>query len=93
MKVFYLNDERKPIKVRIMDARFDPVTFTGDSYHDLGPAEGKLFEVVLPAGGAVWVKKWPNMVMISCVSLQALADLGPVANDLPPREQPPEDSW
>lgn len=69
MKVYYFNDEQKPITVRIFDATYDP-TFQTDNqrhYHKLEPAEGKMFDVELPEGTVPFIKKWVNMVMISYV--------------------------
>lgn len=65
MKVFYLNDERKEVVVRVMDARWDPVTFTGDRFITLKACEAREFEVEVPEGAILYVKKWPSMIMFS----------------------------
>lgn len=65
MKLHYMNDERQPIVVRVMDARYDPSTGKGDLFVTLQPAEAREFEVVLPPNSILWVKKWPTMVMLS----------------------------
>ena len=64
-KIFYLNDERGDMTVRIMDKKYDGVTCTGDTYVTLGPAEGRLFELLIPEDCCLYVKKWWNLVMIS----------------------------
>lgn len=66
MKVYYLNDEKNPILVRILDLTYDP---NGDNpdhgYYCLNPAEGRSFDISMPDGSQIFIKKWPNMVMIS----------------------------
>jgi len=82
MKVYYMNDERQPITVRVMDARYDPTTGKGDSFTVLQPAEAREFEVVLPPNSVLWVKKWPTMVMLSYHEQTAPQP------DVPPAELP-----
>ena len=58
MKVFYLNDERKPVDVFIGGL--------GSHYVcTLQAAEGKVFDVPVPEGSILWVKKWPDYVMLN----------------------------
>jgi hypothetical protein len=65
-QVFYLNDERKPITVKILD-------MAGDRFETLQPAEGKTYDIMLPDEPAIlYVKKWPAMVMISYIATQHL---------------------
>lgn len=73
MKVYYFNDERAPMRVRILDVNYDAATATGDSWATLAPASGQIFDVALPEGAALYVKKWPGMVMISYISQAGLA--------------------
>ena len=62
-----MNDEQRPVTVRILDSRYDPATATGDKYVVLQAAEGQLFDLQLHEGHVPYIKKWPNMVMISGV--------------------------
>jgi hypothetical protein len=68
MKVSYLNDEQRPITLRILDANYDGATGTGDTYMTLQSCEMKVFEVNIPEDCILFVKKWPNMVMFSYTS-------------------------
>jgi hypothetical protein len=75
MKLFYLNDERKEITVRIQDATWDYTykTDNAKNFHRLGPAEMREFDVQIPDGKVLWIKKWPDIVMISYCDPSALA--------------------
>ena len=67
MRVFYLNDERQEITVKVMDDTWDD-TYSSDNsqhYHRLKPGEGRMFELACPSNSITWIKKWPDMVMIS----------------------------
>jgi RNA polymerase subunit RPABC4/transcription elongation factor Spt4 len=75
MKMFYLNDEQKDIRVRIMDTRYDPATGTGDLFFTLRPAEGRVFDVQCPDCHSLYVKKWKDLVMISHIESAVLAQL------------------
>lgn len=75
MKLFYLNDERKNIQVRVLDDNYDPTTATGDTRVTLQPAEGRVFDIRCPEGSAPYVKKWVDLVMISYISQAGLAQL------------------
>ena len=92
MKLFYLNDEPNEISVKIMDTRYNPSTGDGDYFFRLKPAEGQLFEVLLPDNSIPYIKKWKGIVMISYILVPNLADLGPVLPDPLPPEPLPEDS-
>ena len=65
VKVGYMNDEQKDIMVRTLDLRYDCVAGTGDSYVTLQSCEYREFEVHIPDDTIVYLKKWPNMVMLS----------------------------
>ncbi len=90
MKLYYFNDERNPVRVRIMDSRFDPVTFTGDFYFDLGPAQGCTYEVFVPEDAILYVKKWPGLVMLSTMDVSSLEHLGEILPRRPRQEQQEE---
>ena len=79
MKIFYMNDEQKDITVRILDDTFDSVTcaHNPDHYIKLSPAEGKVFELVVPEGAVPYIKKWKDLVMISYVA-KSVADSLPL---------------
>ena len=68
MKVYYLNDEQKPITLRILDANYDDVNATGDTYLTLQSCQGVELDIELPPDSILYIKKWPNMVMISYTS-------------------------
>lgn len=82
MKVFYMNDEQKPITVRIQDARFDPATFTGDIFTTLKSCEAKVFDVQIPEGCVLYMKKWPTTLMISYIDSTGLTQF----DQVPPAE-------
>ena len=65
MKLYYLNDERQEVVVRVMDTRWDPVTFKGDTFTTLKACEGREFDIQVPEGAMLYIKKWPTMVMLS----------------------------
>jgi hypothetical protein len=76
MKVYYMNDEQKEITLRILDANYDHTG--GDNsltFHKMKPCEGRLFDVAIPEGGCLWVKKWPGMVMLSYLDQSGLAQV------------------
>lgn len=74
MKVFYFNDERKEVTVRIQDATWDYTYQTDNSknFHRLKAAEGREFDLVIPDGKVLWIKKWPDIVMLSYADPAAL---------------------
>lgn len=67
MNIYYLNDEKREVTVRVLDTAYDPITGTGDSFTKLAPCEGRMFTVHLPAGAIPYIKKWPALIMISYV--------------------------
>lgn len=75
MKMFYLNDEQRPMRVRILDERYDPATATGDIYLILQAGESRVIQVVAPANHVLYVKKWKDLVMISHIDPAVLAQL------------------
>lgn len=84
MLVYYFNDEPNTIQVRVMDSRWDPVKCEGDYYFTLGKAQGNTFEVLIPEGYTLYIKKWKGMVMLTTVSLSVLSNFGGI---LPPRRR------
>lgn len=58
MKVFYFNDEQNPVDVFVGGL--------GNNFVETLPAtSGKVFEVPVPEGSILWIKKWPTYVMLS----------------------------
>lgn len=78
MKLFYLNDEQKEISVRVQDMTWDYTYATDNAknFHRLKAGEGREFDVQMPAGATLWLKKWPGILMISYVE-----QLAPVQPD------------
>ena len=74
-KFCYYNDEQKPIRVRILDQRYDAATATGDIYATVETCELRVFDVHMPEGHILYMKRWPNMLMISHIDPAALAQL------------------
>jgi hypothetical protein len=94
MLIYYMNDEPNPIQVRIMDARYDPCEGKGDFYFTLNKAEGQTFEVLIPEGHTLYIKKWKGLVMLSTVSLSVAVNLGgvlPLRSPRPPQDEEPSD--
>lgn len=54
MKIFYMNDETKPILVRIQGK--DPVT--------LQPQQSRTFQFDAPEGAVPFVKRWDNHIVL-----------------------------
>lgn len=75
LKLYYLNDEKKAIVVRVLDDNYDHTTGTGDKYATLAPASGQVFDIRCPEGSSPYVKKWTDLVMISYISPAGLAQL------------------
>ena len=75
LQMVYVNDDLKAISVRILDLRYDSFNGTGDIYVTLQPTEMQLFEVHAPAGHVLYVKKWPELVMISHIDPVLLLQL------------------
>lgn len=65
VKVYYMNDEQKEMRVRVLDSRYDPSNATGDFFYTLKSCESKEFEVHMPDDAILYLKKWPYMVMLS----------------------------
>jgi hypothetical protein len=72
MKVYYFNDQRKEITVKIHDSSFDPDEDNSKHYHRLKSCEGRLFDLAIPVDSAIYIKSWPDMVMISYIETSAL---------------------
>jgi hypothetical protein len=77
MKIYYVNDEQRDMRVRVMDNMYSPFLGTGDTYVTLQSAEGRLFELEVPAGHIPYVKKWKDLVMISHIDPAAVPRLVP----------------
>lgn len=78
MQVYYMNDEKEEITVKIMDDTFDPTYTKSDNshtYHRLKPCEARVFDIVCPEGSVLYVKKWIGMVMLSYLDQSALEQL------------------
>jgi hypothetical protein len=75
-RIFYMNDEQRGMPVRIRDDRYDGSTGIGDIWTNLAPAEGRIFEVHVPAAHIIYVKKWRDLVMISSIDPAVLPQSG-----------------
>lgn len=74
MKLYYFNDEKQHVTVKVMDLSYDYVNIDANSNNlcQLGPAEGRTFDLTIPDGSILWIKKWPGIVMLSYVFPSAL---------------------
>jgi hypothetical protein len=75
MKFIYMNDEQKQVRVRIQDSRYDHILCTGDIWTSLAPGEARVFEVIVPEGSHLYVKKWPDVVLLSVVLSDVVVQL------------------
>lgn len=77
MKVHYLNDEPIETIVKIQDRKFDSTLLRSNSgaFYTLNPSESRVFDLDVPEGSVLSVKKWPGMVVLSFVEPAALSDL------------------
>lgn len=79
MKVYYMNDEQKPVLVTIKDDDFYTALNSGQNLSKwnvtLKSCEAKLFELACPSGAVPYIKKWPNVIMISYIDASALQQL------------------
>ena len=75
MQIVYMNDEKKNITVRILDADYKPEGDNSHTYHVLRPCELKIFEINLPPNSAPYIKKWTDMVMITYIDLSVISQL------------------
>jgi hypothetical protein len=76
MKLFYLNDEKQDVIVKVMDQTWD-YTYNSSNAKNLctlKPAEGRMFDLVIPDGAILWIKKWSAVVMLSYVESSALPE-------------------
>jgi hypothetical protein len=80
MKIYYLNDEQMPMHVAIKDDEFYAALNNGEDlsrWHvTLQSCESRVFDLVCPPGSIPYVKKWPQMVMISYIDPAVAAQLG-----------------
>jgi len=58
MQVCYMNDEIVEVKVRIIKADGE------NEYTTLAPQEMRVFEVHVPEGSVLFVKKWSNNIVL-----------------------------
>jgi hypothetical protein len=78
MKVYYMNDEQKDITVRIIDLTFSHTG--GDNSHlyiRLQSCESRVFDLQVPEGAVLYVKKWKDAVLLSYIEAAGLAQLEP----------------
>jgi len=75
MQLYYLNDERKEIIVKVMDDTWDVSGDNGKHYYRMAPAEGRVFDISCPPGSVLYVKKWPELVMLTYIDPAVLAQL------------------
>jgi hypothetical protein len=79
MKVLYMNDERVNMVVKVQGIAFNAALNAGNPLdpfmHILWPTECRVFDLDMPANSSVYIKKWPNMVMISYIDDSALLNL------------------
>jgi hypothetical protein len=70
LKIYYMNDEQKPITVQVNHAFFfDPNDLTKQpkiEYFTLQPAEARVFSIeVFDTKAIPFVKKWQNQVLLT----------------------------
>jgi len=58
MKIFYLNDEQKPLPVYYHYGLSGPAAI-------LQPSEGAYFDIKIPRGSVLFIKRWKDYAMIS----------------------------
>ena len=71
MKITYFNDERANVCVKIQGTAFNEAVFKGEPldpfFHILFPAESGEYDLDMPEGSQLFIKKWPGIVMISYI--------------------------
>lgn len=72
MKLYYYNDERFPVAVKTNKLGGEPWEW---DVIILKQCEGRTFDIDLPEGKAIYVKKWPDVVMITTISEGVASDL------------------
>jgi len=58
MKIYYFNDEQKPMPIYYHHGLSGPAAM-------LNPAEGAYFDIKIPKGCIPFIKKWKDYVMLS----------------------------
>lgn len=73
MKIYYLNDEHKPVTIQVNgQLKPSPTNPYGEpniEYFILQSQEGRLFDIDAPEGAIPWVKRWENRVVLLSYSL------------------------
>jgi hypothetical protein len=73
MKIFYLNDEHKPVTIQtIGQLRPSPTNKFGEptiEYFKLEPQESRVFEIDAPEGAMAYVKRWETRVVLLTYAL------------------------
>ena len=66
MKIYYFNDEKEPVMIRLIGALPDCT----NTYVELQPMQGRTFEIVdAPEGSIPFVKRWSTrIVLLSYIS-------------------------
>lgn len=86
MKIYYINDEHKPITVQVNgQLRPSPTNPYGEptiEYFVLQPQESRLFEVDAPVDSIPYVKRWETrVVLLTYLELKSLPGLLKQNND------------
>lgn len=61
MKIYYLNDESKPVMIRLIGKA---PNYHENTYVTLQPQEGRLFEIESTEGQVPFVKRWDNRTIL-----------------------------
>jgi hypothetical protein len=80
MKLYYLNDEHKPVTVQVNgQIKPSPTNPFGEpqvEYFTLQPQEGRTFDIDAPEGATPYVKRWENrVVLLTYIETEALEQL------------------
>lgn len=75
MRVYYLNDQKKPVSIRVIDISYNPSNPDAQYRGILQPTEGKSFDVLIPEGASLFVKAWDGQVLLSYIDRATLASL------------------
>ena len=68
MKIYYMNDESIPVKIRLIGPQPD----VENTLITLQPQEGQTFEFYAPEGAIPYVKRWSNnTVLLSYITVPA----------------------
>ncbi len=79
MKVYYVNDEQRPVTVQVnhhfVFDKNNPHLQPKIEYVTLKSCESRTFESEAPEGAIPYVKKWPNQVLLTYLTVEAAEDL------------------